>query len=235
MRASTRRHRVDRALDCFSRNLPAHAMNSTHWSTRRVHAGDRAELWSHINARYFGRLRVGCLDDAPLDATLEAYEVGMLRMYRIEAPAHRVVRDGACGELPIDESYKLVLQVRGRGIVEQHDRRVLLQPGDWVLYDPRSPYSITNHERCTLLVTQVPRTLLGGLDARAARRRAGPRQRGRPARRVRQLPVRAERTVARAARRASARRSANRCWACSARRSPSSSRAAASRWRCRRC
>ena len=138
-------------------------MNSTYWSTRRVHAGDRAELWSHINARYFGRLRVSCLDDEPLDASLHAYDVGALRMFHIDAPAHRVVRDAGCGELPSDEFYKLVLQVRGRGIVEQQHRRVMLQPGNWLLYDPRAPYSISNGERCTLLVTQVPRSLLAGL------------------------------------------------------------------------
>lgn len=138
-------------------------MNHQRWSTRQQQVSERAVAWSALNARFFGRLRVASLDDAPLDATLEAYEVGLLRMYRIEAPAHRVARDSACGELPIDESYKLVLQVRGRGIVEQHHRRVLLEPGGWVLYDPRSPYAITNRERCTLFVTQVPRTLLGGL------------------------------------------------------------------------
>lgn len=139
-------------------------MRHERWSTRQQQVCERPALWSSINERYFGRLRVASLDDAPLDATLEVYEVGALHMYRIEAPAHRVSRDAACGALPIDESYKLVLQVRGRGIVEQHQRRVLLEPGGWALYDPRSPYSISNHERCTLLVTQVPRSLLGGLQ-----------------------------------------------------------------------
>src|SRR5687767_14978563 len=149
MRASTRHHRVNQALDSFPSDPPACAMNSTYWSTRRVHAGDRAELWSHINARYFGRLRVGCLDEEPLDASLHAYDVGELRMFRIDAPAHKVVRDGGCGDLPSDEFYKLVLQVRGRGVVEQQHRRVVLQPGNWLLYDPRAPYSISNGERCT--------------------------------------------------------------------------------------
>jgi len=139
------------------------SMQHTHWSTSRVLASERAEAWSGINARYFGRLRVSSLDDGPLDASLAAYDVGALRMYRINAPAHHVARDDRCGELPSDEFYKLVLQVSGRGIVEQQGRRVVLQPGHWILYDPRAPYAITNPERCTLLVTQVPRALLSGL------------------------------------------------------------------------
>lgn len=138
-------------------------MQHTHWSTNRVLACDRPQAWSNITTRYFGRLRVSSLDDGPLDASLDAFDVGSLRMYRIDAPAHHVERDAACGELPSDDFYKLVLQVSGRGIVEQQQRRVVLQPGHWILYDPRAPYSITNPERCTLLVTQVPRALLAGL------------------------------------------------------------------------
>ena len=138
-------------------------MKHERWSTRSQQVSERAAFWSAVNSRYFGRLNVASLDDDPLDATLEAYEVGALRMFRIEAPAHRVQRDAACGELPMDAAYKLVLQVRGRGTVEQRGRCVPLQPGAWVLYDPHTPYAITNPERCTLLVGQVPRALLGGL------------------------------------------------------------------------
>jgi AraC-like DNA-binding protein len=133
------------------------------WSTRARQVSERAAFWATVNSRYFGRLRVSSLDDGPLDATLEAYEVGTLRLYRIEAPAHRVQRDDSCGELPQDQSYKLVLQVRGRGIVEQNGHCATLQPGGWVLYDPQLSYTITNHDRCTLLVGQVPRRMLGGL------------------------------------------------------------------------
>ncbi|MDM0037471.1 helix-turn-helix domain-containing protein [Variovorax sp. J22G21] len=138
-------------------------MQTTHWSTNRVFACERAAAWSSINTRYFGRLRVSSLDDEPLDASLDTYQVGALRMFSITAPAHHVARDSTCGDLPADEFYKLVLQVSGRGVVEQQHRRVELQPGQWILYDPRAPYTITNQERCTLLVTQVPRALLSGL------------------------------------------------------------------------
>lgn len=138
-------------------------MRTSHWSTNRVFVCERAAAWSSINTRYFGRLKVSSLDDEPLDASLDAYDVGALRMFSITGPAHHVARDTTCGELPTDEFYKLVLQVCGRGIVEQQHRRVELSPGQWILYDPRTPYAITNPERCTLLVTQVPRALLSGL------------------------------------------------------------------------
>jgi AraC-like DNA-binding protein len=138
-------------------------MHNHHWSTNRVFVGERAAAWSSINTRYFGRLRVSSLSDSPLDASLSAYQVGELRMFSITAPAHHVERDSTCGELPTDDFFKLVLQVSGHGKVEQQQCRVDLAPGQWILYDPRAPYAITNHERCTLLVTQVPRKLLSGL------------------------------------------------------------------------
>jgi len=98
-------------------------MLNHHWSTNRVFACERAAAWSSINTRYFGRLKVASLSDEPLDAALDAYDVGTLRMFRITAPAHHVARDTTCGELPTDDFYKLVLQVSGHGIVEQQQRR----------------------------------------------------------------------------------------------------------------
>jgi hypothetical protein len=118
-----------------------------HYTTHRDHADQRVESWSLLNQQYFGKLRVSCLDDGPLDAALDAYELGPLRLIRIQAPAHRVERDARCGELPTDEFYKLVLQLRGRAEICQDERRFVLQPGDWSLYDPRVPYAITNLER----------------------------------------------------------------------------------------
>jgi len=135
-------------------------MKHQHYTTQRDHADGRVEAWSRLNRQYFGKLRVNCLDDGPLDAALDAYELGPLRMIRIEAPAHRVERDASCGELPTDEFYKLVLQLRGKATIRLHDRQFVLQAGDWSLYDPQVPYSITNLERCSMLVTQVPRARL---------------------------------------------------------------------------
>lgn len=138
-------------------------MNHRRWSTRAHQVPERPAFWGEINRHYFGKLHVTSLDDGALDASLEAYDVGSLRMFRIEAPAHRVCRDAACGELPADDFYKLVLVVRGRSVIEQMGCCVGLEPGQWAQYDPRLPYSITSREHGVLLVTQVPRQALGAL------------------------------------------------------------------------
>lgn len=139
-------------------------MKHERWSTRSCQVAERPAFWGAVSSRFFGRLHVACLDDDPLDASLESYALGPLRMYRIEAPAHRVQRDVSCGALPIDEAYKLVLLVRGTGSISQSGHEGSLRPGDWLLYDPRVPYTITCHSAATLLVSQVPRALLGRLQ-----------------------------------------------------------------------
>jgi AraC-like DNA-binding protein len=137
-------------------------MEHQHYTTFQERPDRRAQLWSSINENYFGRLKVACLDTGPLDAQLDAYEAGSLRLLTIAAPAHRVIRDRECGELPTDEMYKLVLQLAGRAEISIGGRSFDLRAGDWSLYDPRVPYSITNFERSSLLVVQVPRQQLRG-------------------------------------------------------------------------
>lgn len=137
-------------------------MNHLHFTTMHEDAIHRAEAWSHFTKRFFGNLRVTSLDRGPLDATLDAYDVGPLRIVHIAAPAHQVERDRQCGDLASDDFYKLVLQMRGHGLIRQHDQSFTLNPGDWRLYDPQVPYSITNTDRSSLLVVQVPRPKLKG-------------------------------------------------------------------------
>lgn len=135
-------------------------MQHVQFSTRDEHPGDRIARWRQINLDYFGNLEVDCLSEGALDAEFAMFTVGELRMFRIEAPMHRIRRSACTGELPCDGMYKLVLQLQGRADIVQSDGSSQLRPGDWSLYDPRVPYSITNHERASLLAVQIPRRLL---------------------------------------------------------------------------
>lgn len=137
-------------------------MKRHHFDTRSESAADRAECWGRINLGYFGNLGVQCLDAGPFDAEFAAYEVGRLRLFRIGAPAHRVWRDAAGRDLPTDGYYKLVLQLSGHAQIRHRERVFDLRPGDWSLYDPQAPYSITNFERADLLVAQLPRNEFKG-------------------------------------------------------------------------
>lgn len=139
-------------------------MKHFHFDTRSAQAAERAHCWAGINREHFGPLDVECLDDGPLDAQMSAFEVGPLRMFRIVAPAHRVQRSSTREQWPVDDKYKLVLQLAGRSQIRQRERTAGLRAGDWSLYDPRVPYSITNLERADLLALQIPRLQLRSLD-----------------------------------------------------------------------
>ena len=138
-------------------------MDAHHFSTRLEHPSERVALWGRINQAYFGVLDVTCLHDGPLDAELDAYQLGPLNMFMIEAPAHRVSRSNTRADLPLDSVFKLVLQLEGEADIRQRDRVFRLRRGDWSLYDPQVPYSITNHTRSRLLAITIPRQQFKGI------------------------------------------------------------------------
>jgi AraC-like DNA-binding protein len=138
-------------------------MNANHFSTLLEHPEDRQACWGRISESYFGALRVQCLDTGTFDARMDAYALGPLGMYMIEAPSHRVARPDTRQEIVLDEHYKLVLQLGGHGHISQRDREFHLHPGDWSLYDPRVPYAITNPERSRLLAITIPRQQFKGM------------------------------------------------------------------------
>src|ERR1044071_771192 len=126
-------------------------MNGLHFTTRHQPVAARPECWSSIVRPYFGDLDVEPLGDLPLDAVLDVYTVGPLRLYRLQAPPPRVPHVEIPRELPFDGSYKLILLLQGRTEIRMCDRAFVLRGGDWSLYDPHVPYAITNHEQTSKL------------------------------------------------------------------------------------
>lgn len=137
-------------------------MNHLRLNTFHTAAADRADHWAEINRHHFGGLSVDAMDTGLLEAELSCFEMGDLRLFVIDAPAHHVRRNPRHVPDALDDSYKLVLQLQGRGRIEQAHRAFDLQAGDWSLYDPRVPYTIGNFERTRLLAIQIPRERLRG-------------------------------------------------------------------------
>jgi AraC-like DNA-binding protein len=135
-------------------------MNHLRLSTFHTAASERAEHWADINRHHFGGLTVDAMETGLLEAELSRFEMGGLHVFQISAPAHLVTRNPRHTPDALDDCYKLVLQLQGHARIEQRHRVFNLQPGDWSLYDPRVPYSISNFARTRLLVIQIPRGLL---------------------------------------------------------------------------
>ncbi len=124
------------------------------------------DYWREATRRFFGPLDTTSLSEGELEAQMQVYRVGPLRLYTIHAGAHRVVRDHAeLGDAA--DSYKLLLQLYGESEIEQRNDCFTLKPGDWSLYDPRVPYAITSRESLGHMVVQVPRERLRCLEVPA--------------------------------------------------------------------
>ena len=138
-------------------------MKHLHLDTFCTPQADRAEHWAAINQFHFGDLDVDEMDVRSVEAQLDVFNLNALKIYRIEAPAHRVSRRHRSQNDLLDDCYKLMLQLRGHARLEISDRRFDLRAGDWSLYDPRTSYSIHNHEPASLLVIKIPHLHLSGL------------------------------------------------------------------------
>jgi AraC-like DNA-binding protein len=135
-------------------------MTPTTLSTDRVPPAERAGYWSDIISRSFGRLRSDTYGDAGFSGHVSQVALGSVRVSRLEATRHRVMRTaGSTG--PSDPGYlKMVVQHRGQSLFEQNGRRALLGPGCWSLYDTTSSYSVDTPSPVTLDVLLLPREAL---------------------------------------------------------------------------
>ncbi|MBW7923287.1 MAG: helix-turn-helix domain-containing protein [Burkholderiaceae bacterium] len=125
--------------------------------------GAGVDYWKLTTRQFFGPLGTTNLAPHDFEGRMLVYHAGPLRLYTIDASAHRVVRDHSeMGDAA--DNYKLLLQLRGESEIEQRDGCVTLKTGDWSLYDPRVPYSITSRESLKHMVVHIPRERLRPLS-----------------------------------------------------------------------
>ncbi len=132
--------------------------------TRKTPPRLRKDHWAAINRQYFGALDVVSMEPDPVESRLRIFTLNDLKACLIDAPAHRVSRCSGKLRDSLDDSFKLLFLLHGASCIRTERRETLLRSGDWGLYDPRSPYLVHNLQRTSLLVLQIPRDRLRGLD-----------------------------------------------------------------------
>lgn len=146
-------------------------------STSQVAPADRLALWGDFVGRHIGHLQSDTYGDSRFDGRLELGDIGGLKLCRIIASRHRVVRTPN-QILNDDRGYvKIVAQIEGAGRFEQNGRKLVLTPGEWSMYDTTRTYIVSNPEPINQLAVLLPRdrlTRLGlNLDDTAVHRFSG--------------------------------------------------------------
>lgn len=129
-------------------------------STDQVRPAERAGYWSDIIWHSFGRLRSETYSDEDFSGHVSQREFGAVRLSRLDASRHRVVRTAGSRGASDPGYLKLVVQHRGHSLFEQNGRRALLGPGTWSLYDTTQSYTVSTPDAVTLDVLLLPREAL---------------------------------------------------------------------------
>jgi AraC-like DNA-binding protein len=126
-------------------------------STDDAPARERVAYWSDLVWRSFGRLRSDTYGDADFSGSISMMDLGAVRLCRLQAARHRVVRTAGCRGLSDPGYLKMVLQRRGKSLFEQDGRTAWLRPGDWSLYDTTRSYIVSAPCPVDLHILLLPR------------------------------------------------------------------------------
>ena len=137
-------------------------------TTSAAPAHERVGYWGDLVQRSFGRLRSRTYGDERFHGEIRRYQLGALRLCRLEASRHAVERTSGPAGLSDPGYLKLVVQLRGCSLFEQGGRQAWLAPGSWSVYDTTQSYTVSNPEDVLQYVLLLPRSRI--LDGAAALR-----------------------------------------------------------------
>jgi len=129
-------------------------------TTSDVAPGDRLALWGDFVARHIGRLKSDTYGDRNFDGRLELGDIGGLKLCRILASRHRVVRTPNLIRRDDRGYVKIVAQIEGAASFEQNGRKLVLTPGEWSIYDTTQTYVVSNPGRIDQIALLLPRDTL---------------------------------------------------------------------------
>lgn len=117
-------------------------------------------MWGSLCGKSAVKLRSDTFDRNVFEGRISYSTIGRIRICKIEATPHRVLRAENSNVLADNRPYKIVIQISGTSTVEQSGRSVTLPPGEWTIYDAGKPYAIANPENVEQFVVIVPREVI---------------------------------------------------------------------------
>ncbi len=126
-------------------------------STDQVAPKDSIPYWKDLIWQLLGRLRSEASSDGAFRGRLLHCDAGDVRLCRLSASSHRVVRTPDLIRQDDRGFLKVVFQMEGTTWFEQAGRKTLLHPGEWSIYDTMKSYTVSNTSDIEQLVLLVPR------------------------------------------------------------------------------
>lgn len=147
------------------------------FDSRGVPARVRTTSWERVSTRFLVPLRIRT-DAGSVRGVIGTRRIGEIGFCRLRATPHSGVRTALMATGAGAGHYKIALALHGPTLITQHDRRVLLRPGDLAVYDTSEAYSAGSELEFGLLIVLVPHEAIGvsrdRVAAVAATRLSGP-------------------------------------------------------------
>lgn len=144
-------------------------MQVASFSTREFRPRERIEVWGEQIWAALGRLNTRAEPEREFNGVVRFGDIGVIKLCDISVGPHRIERTPELIRRDDRGLLKVVFQLRGRSVVEQQGRQLLLSPGEWSIYDASRPYRVSNTEPIELLAMLVPRDLLINTSLDASR------------------------------------------------------------------
>ncbi|PXY34623.1 AraC family transcriptional regulator [Prauserella sp. PE36] len=135
-------------------------------STAAVPAEEAFAYWRELICETFVQLNAAPVTQGAFAGRIEHVPVGRLELSTVVAAGQVVRRTRSLIARSGDEYLLASIQLQGRGLVEQDERRAELRAGDMAFYDSTRPYTLHFDERFRQLVVQVPKRDLAVRDTR---------------------------------------------------------------------
>src|ERR1700728_1270482 len=149
------------------------------WSTRTIEADRPFGSWAEDLPAAFVRLEPRKIGEQPFQGTIARTDVDSIKISRVEATKHSVLRLRAHIARSMSDVYFVNLQLDGVGYYTQRGHEQICGPGDLAIVDTTEPFEIANCRNFSLFCFAVPRPLLPSALAERPRLRLSATEAGR--------------------------------------------------------
>ena len=140
---------------------------ATEETARQVSGFDEPALWRANLGTAFRDLVPAPLErEAPPEGTLRGLELGGAAVFTVSGSPQAVRRTTTAARRSPTDMLKVCVQLRGRATVHQGEREIILDPGQFAVYDMARPYALRLEGTWACAVMAVRRDLIAVPDAR---------------------------------------------------------------------